>query len=99
MPRSRIICLSMIEEIVGERRVGGAVCVAGLDEHVDYRSEEKERKESSDPDAPAETEQDLSSHTFSVVSVLFTASVSVTDHLLRSKGVGCRFVLSFRIRH
>ena len=61
--------------------------------------EEKERQESPDPDAPAESEQDLPSHISVVGLVLFTASVSVANHLFRLKGVGCRFVRSFRIRH
>ncbi len=71
MPWIRKIPLSDVEEIVGGRYIAFSVDKAGNDVHVDYRSKEKERKESSDPDAPTENEQDLSSHTSAVGSVIY----------------------------
>lgn len=73
------IGLSGIEEIVGERREAMAKGKAGNDVHPDHGNEEKEQKE--DTEGYAVYQQGLSSHTWVVASVLFTASMSIANHL------------------
>ena len=76
---SRVFDFSDPKQRKGQRLMKGGpwdvYATASSDARKD-RCEEKERKESSDPDAPAESEQDLSSHISVVGLVLFTTSVS-----------------------
>ena len=86
--KSRVFDFSDPKQRKGQRLMKGCpgdiYATASRDARKD-RCEEKERNESSDPDAPAESEQDLSFHISVVGLALFTASVSSS---FQPSGVG-----------
>lgn len=74
------IGLANIEEIVRKGRVAIGVVLAGNDGHPDCWNEEKDREE--ETSAYSEDERYSPLHGSEVACMLFTASASMTNHLL-----------------